>query len=83
MGKIFIISFVCFAFIYAVLASMTTLLYRHKSPIDLSLLERAVLYRRATIGDRLTLFITNLFASVVAPPVYILAAIITFIIWAI
>jgi hypothetical protein len=80
-ATVFFISFVGVAFIYAIGGSFTKIFYRNKSIADLSHLERNVLYDRATIGNRLALFAANLFSSIIAPPIYILAGVITFIFW--
>ncbi|MCK5604511.1 hypothetical protein KAR91_21660 [Candidatus Pacearchaeota archaeon] len=80
-STVFFISFVGVAFIYAITGAFTKIFYKNKSIADLSHFERNVLYDRATIGNRIALFVTNLFSSIIAPPVYILAGIITFIIW--
>lgn len=78
---IFLISFSCFAFVYAMIAATTTIFYKNKAIMDLSHLERNILYGRATLGDRAFLFGSNLLASVIAPPIYILAVLTTFIYW--
>lgn len=79
--KLFLISFVAVALIYAILAATTTMFYRNKEVTELSHLERNVLYGRATIGDRFLLFFGNILASYAALPVYILAGLITLITW--
>ena len=60
---------------------MTSLFYKNKSTIDLSHLERNILFGKASLGDRVFLFGTNLLASAIAPPIYILAGLTTFIYW--
>ncbi len=81
MWKVFLISFGFVAFIYAILAATTTIFYRNKLTEELSHYERNVIYGRATIGNRIALFFGNLLSSFVAPPVYILAGLITLITW--
>ena len=81
MWKVYLLSFFGVAFFYALLAATTTIFYRNKYPENLSHNERNILYKRATIIDRLSMFFGNLVTSIFAPPVYILAGIITFIIW--
>jgi hypothetical protein len=79
MVTIFIFSFIGFAIICALLAAFTTVLYRNKSFVDLSLQELKMLHRDATILERLSVFFMNLISSVFASPVYILAGIATLI----
>jgi len=81
MFKVFIISFGVIALIYAILAATTKIFYKNKSVAELSLLERNILYGRATFGDRILLFGSNLFASYASPPIYITSGLITFIFW--
>lgn len=75
------ISFGTIALIYSVLASTTTIFYRNKSTEELSHSQRNVLYGRATLGDRFGLFFGNLLSSLIFPPVYITATLITLIAW--
>ena len=77
---VFVISFIIVAFIYAFLAAFTTILYRGKTDLDLSMLEMKILDGDASFGERIKVFIMNFFSSVYAPPVYILALIISTII---
>jgi len=81
MFKPAIISFIIVASIYAFLAAFTKIFYTNKPVENLSHLERNVLYDRASVGDRATLFITNLFSSFISPPVYILAIVLAVIIY--
>ncbi|MFW5721169.1 MAG: hypothetical protein ACOCUT_02650 [bacterium] len=80
-GKVFLISFGVIAIIYAILASMTTLLYRNKDISELSKIERKILLGQASFKDRLKTFYLNILASLIFPPVYITAGIITFLVW--
>jgi hypothetical protein len=81
LSIVFVISFGIVAFIYAVLAAFSTIFYRGKFESDLSHLEHKILYRKATIGDRIKIFFANLFSSYAAPPIYITAGIITLGFW--
>ncbi|WP_041280325.1 hypothetical protein [Desulfosudis oleivorans] len=78
---VFFISFVGVGLIYAIIAAFTKIFYKNKSIADLSLFELKVLDDEATVGGRLAGFVVNLFSSIIAPPIYILAGIITFIFW--
>lgn len=79
MTKIFIISFGCVAFFYAIISAFSSILYKSKSRADLSLLEIKILRNEATIADRLLTFLINFMSSIIAPPVYILAGVFTLI----
>lgn len=57
MGMIFIFVFFVVAIVYAYLASFTTVLYRHKGLNYLSQIERNILSRRATVAERVGLFV--------------------------
>lgn len=81
MWKIFMISFGAIALVYAILAATTTIFYKNKSTEELSHYERNILYRRATIGDRIALFFGNLLLSFVAPAIYVTAGLITLVSW--
>ena len=81
MALVFFLSFIGVALIYAIIGALTKIFYKNKSIADLSLLELNVLYDQATVGNRLALFVANLFSSIIAPPIYILAGVITFIFW--
>lgn len=79
IGRVFVISFIIVAFIYAFLAAFTTILYRGKNWTDLSMTEMKILDGDASFGERIKVFIMNFYSSVYAPPVYILALIPTII----
>lgn len=65
----------------AILASATKILYKTKSPVNMTHLEHKVLQGRATIRDRISLFANSLFISFVTPHVFIVAGVITLIAW--
>lgn len=77
MGQIFIFSFITVAFIYAFLASMTTLFYRNKFASDLSNVEWQISVGKASISERVGMFFLNLFWGIITPLIYILAGILT------
>jgi len=81
MAQIFATAFVITCFGYAFLAATTTIFYKNQYPENLGTVERDILYGRATIGTRLNAFFFNLLASAIAPPVYIIASLITFIVY--
>jgi len=72
----FAVSFAAVALIYAFLAAFTSVFYKNKSLDQLSINEMDVLSGEATLFQRLSVFIINLFSSIVSPPVYILALVI-------
>lgn len=74
-GFIFLISFIIISIIYALLAAISTIFYKDKSSVELSILELKILNKNASCKDRLKIFFINLFTSVFAPPIYILAGI--------
>ncbi|MHB8842669.1 MAG: hypothetical protein ACYC56_12955 [Candidatus Aquicultor sp.] len=76
-----LISFLIVAFIYSFLAAFTKVFYKNRPVESLGASARNVLYNRATISEHFTLFFSNFLSSVVSPPVYILAIILTGIIY--
>ncbi len=70
--KVFLVVAVC----YALVASLSSVFYQGREIKDLSHNERAILFGRATMGTRFSVFFKNLFSSVFSPPVYILAILI-------
>ena len=76
---IFGLAFIATSFVYAFLAAITTIFYRNKFIGDLGAVERDILYGRAGIGKRTGMFFLNLFGSVMAPPIYIIAGVVTLI----
>lgn len=78
---IFIMSFISVAFIYAILAATTKIFYKNKPITELSLVQLKILNGEATVGIRISTFLMNFISSIVAPPIYILAGIITLIFW--
>ena len=69
----FLVWFIVVAVVYAIVASTTDVFYRNKPTFQLSFLELQILARKATIPQRLNVFFFNVFCSIFAPPVYILA----------
>jgi len=65
--------FLSVAFVYAFLSAFTTLFYKGKPVHSLGGGERDILYGRATIPTRISIFFINLLSSIVAPPVYIIS----------
>ena len=72
---IFAVSFAIVGLAYASLAAFTAVFYKNKLFDELTLYEMNVLGGKANIRQRLFLFLTNLFSSLISPPVYILAII--------
>jgi len=79
LSIVFMITFVIVSFVYAFLASATTVLYRNKYPGDLSLIESEILNGKASIGKRVFCFFLSLYFSPMFPPIYIIAGFVTFI----
>jgi hypothetical protein len=77
----FILFFIVVAIIYSFLSVATTLFYDNKSPVELSEIERKILNGSASLKEKFKFFFLSIILSVFAPPVYILAGIITFIFW--
>lgn len=75
------VSFLIASALFASVAAFTTLFYRNRPVHDLSERERDILYGRARLHDRLMIFLVNLLASVIAPPVYITTIILAGILW--
>jgi len=74
---IFGFAFVATSFVYALLAATTTIFYRNKPIRELSVTELGILHGKASVGEKITVFFSNLFSSIIAPPVYIIAIVIT------
>jgi hypothetical protein len=81
MYRIFGISLLVMVVIYALLSAFTSILYRNKNELQMSLLEMEILDGTASIGMRLRVLFRNLVAGFMFPPNYILAGIITFVVW--
>jgi hypothetical protein len=77
--QIFVIAFVSIAIIYSLLASLTKIFYKNKPVSQLSYAEMQILDNKAAVGLRAAIFFTNLLGSLIFPPVWILAGVITLI----
>ncbi|MBU1124122.1 hypothetical protein KJ652_06080 [Patescibacteria group bacterium] len=76
---VFVSAFVVVSFVYAFLSAFTTVFYRNKYPENLSRIESEILQGRAGIGKRFAYFFFGLLCSFMAPPIYIIAGLVTLI----
>lgn len=83
MGMIFVMVFFVVAIVYAYLASFTTVPYRNKELNDLRTIERNIVLGRATVAQRVGLFVMSIFASLCFPICWIAAGIAIGIYWVI
>ena len=81
LAQTFILSFIIVGFIYALLAATTNLFYKNKSISELSSKEIEILNGKATGGTRVGVFFLNLIATPISPPAYIIAGVITLLVY--
>lgn len=81
LAVIFLTAFLVVAFLYAFLASFTSLLYRRKPEAECSYVEKMIRSGTATLGQRVTLFWHSVFGSLVVWQCYLIAAILTALYW--
>lgn len=77
MTKVFVLSFFGVSLILSIISAFTKYYYKGKSIGELSILEIKVLNNEATFLERMKLFFLNLFSSIYSIPNYIIAAVIT------
>ena len=67
-AAVFMLFFIATSFLYSFLAAFTTILYRHKSALDLTSAESDILFGRASIFVRFLVLFNNLISSTSHPP---------------